>query len=241
MPARARLSLMLSQVSIVVPLAPGESAWTALVNDLVALPRGAELLFASHAPPEAGMAATAHLCGARLRIAWIRTPRGRARQMNLAARASRKPYLWFLHADSRLGPRALEALERGLKAAPDALHYFDLAFETDGFRMMALNNLGAYVRSHVLGMPFGDQGLCMPRRAFLDLGGYDEQAPYGEDHLLVWAARRAGMALRCTGAPLTTSPRKYKEHGWLKTTLRHQALTLRQAWPQALQMLKRRP
>jgi hypothetical protein len=71
----------------------------------------------------------------------------------------------------------------------------------------------------------------LPRRCFLVLKGFDEQASYGEDHLLVWAAHRAGLPLRQIPSTLETSARKYAKHGWLSTTIMHWWLTVAQAWP----------
>jgi hypothetical protein len=90
-------------------------------------------------------------------------------------------------------------------------------------------------------MPFGDQGLVLARSTMAALGGFDESAPYGEDHLLVWAAHRGGVPLRATGARLLTSARKYQERGWLQTTSAHVLLTYRQAWPELLKLVRRSP
>ena len=124
----------------------------------------------------------------------------------------------------------------GLARDPGALHYFDLAFSGDGPPLMRLNERGVWVRSHLLGMPFGDQGFCLRRDVFFGLGGFPEDVPYGEDHLLVWRARQAGVPLRCAPATLLTSARKYGERGWLRTTARHVYLTYRQALPEAARL-----
>ncbi len=89
---------------------------------------------------------------------------------------------------------------------------------------------GANLRSAWLGMPFGDRGLVIPSRSFAALGGFKEDAPYGEDYLLAWAARRAGIPLRRIDARLFTSTRKYERGGWAATTGRHLWLTAAQAW-----------
>jgi hypothetical protein len=70
----------------------------------------------------------------------------------------------------------------------------------------------------------------LPRTLFERLDGFDEHASYGEDHLLVWAAHHAGVPVVPVGASLRTSARRYRERGWLRTTLRHLLLTARQAW-----------
>lgn len=231
---------MIADLAIIIPLAPGDTSWTTLLQDLMHLPAGVELIFTGPKPPQAARPTVSSLAGDRHRISWIRTPLGRARQMNTAARATKRRFLWFLHADSRIDRASIDKLGRALTTTPGAIHYFDLAFDTGGLPFMALNNGGVWVRSHWLGMPFGDQGFCLERELFLLLGGYDEEAPYGEDHLLIWKARRAGVPIKCTGARLVTSPRKYQDRGWLATTWRHVSLTAKQAWPEAIKTLEAR-
>jgi GT2 family glycosyltransferase len=89
-------------------------------------------------------------------------------------------------------------------------------------------------------MPFGDQGFCLRREIWERLGGFDTHASYGEDHLFVWKARRAGVPLRPTGGTLRTSARKYQERGWLRTTARHLHLTATQAFPEWLKLVRAR-
>lgn len=109
---------------------------------------------------------------------------------------------------------SVPALRAALSSAPHARHYFDLAFLRDGLRFMPLNALGTRVRSHWLGMPFSDQRFAIRHAAFHSLGGFDESAPYGEDHLFVWRARRAGITVRATGSTLRTSARHRVRRGY---------------------------
>jgi hypothetical protein len=213
----------------VIPVAPGERALAGLLAQLEALPPEAEILVSGAEPP---------LPSLPPRCRWLLAPRGRAPQLNAGARAATREFLWFLHADSRLAPRTLPALERSLAADPGALHYFDLRFLDDGPALMRLNEAGAWLRSRVGGMPFGDQGLCLRRGLWARLGGFRTDVEYGEDHLLVWRARREGVRLRPTEAPLLTSARRYRERGWLATTARHLRLTARQAIPEWLALVR---
>ncbi|MFY8136371.1 MAG: TIGR04283 family arsenosugar biosynthesis glycosyltransferase [Aquimonas sp.] len=216
---------MLPRLSIVVPIGPGETAWRALLDDLQSLPVDVELLLVGvdRAPVELD-ARSGALAG---RLRWLRTERGRAHQQNAGAAAARGEWLCFLHADSRLDAGAVRALA-ALAQRPSALYYFDLGF-FDGPGLLRLNALGANLRSRLLGLPFGDQGLSLPRTAFERLGGFDPSLPRAEDHALVWAAHRAGLTVRPVGARLRTSGRRYAEAGWLRTTLRFLALTWTQA------------
>lgn len=207
-------------LSVIIPVAPGETAWRQLLDDLAPLDAGHELVLSATEPPPNDLANTA----ARR---WLVAPVGRARQMNAGAASARGEFFWFLHADTRLKPSALDALFRSIDRFPNDLHYFSLRFLNDGPRAMFLNAWGARWRSRWLGMPFGDQGLCLRADRFRELGGFDESLPCAEDHALVQFARRRGLRLRCTGAAIATSARKYREHGWWRTTRRHLGFTLR--------------
>lgn len=210
----------LDDLSVVIPVGPGDGAWRGLLPALAALPPSAEIVLAT---VEADSQSFAD-CPARVRR--LAGAASRARQLNAGAAASRRPWLWFLHADSRFGDAAFDAISR----LPDrpALAYFDLGFH-DGGGAMRINAVGAWIRSRWLRMPFGDQGLLLPRAAFAALGGFDERLDSGEDHALVWAARRAGLPLRPLGVTLSTSARKYAERGWWRTTAQHLRLTWSQA------------
>jgi hypothetical protein len=217
--------MSLDDLAVVVPIGPGDGAWRELLPQLASLPAGARVVVvaadaadlpAIDAGTRAGLAAT---------LVRITAPRGRARQQNAGARAAERSFLWFLHADSRLDAATLPALARCVREHPDGLGFFDLRFRADGPRATVLNGIGAWLRSRWLGLPFGDQGLFLARTTFQRLGGFDESLAFGEDHALVWAAHRARVPLVPAGAPLSTSARKYAEHGWLRTTVHHLWLT----------------
>ncbi len=215
-------------LSVIVPLAPAEGEWQPLLEQLAALPPGSEVIVVCaddmlRPPPPAWPT--------QLRYRECHGEPGRARQQNLGASMASGDWLWFVHADSRLRAETLCELRRFMGQGHYALGWFTLAFRRDGPRWTTLNAAGANLRARWLGLPFGDQGLLLPRACFEALHGFDEQAAYGEDHLLVWAARRAGLPLRHIPAVLETSARKYARHGWLRTTWRHWRLTVAQAWP----------
>ena len=214
---------MQETLAIVVPAGPGDLAWQGLLPQLAKV-RADEivLVVSSDAPP---LAAT--LPG---RTAVCTSPMGRAQQLNAGAASTRAAWLWFVHADSRVTAATLDALHRFVAADRTAIGYFDLRFLEDGPRLIVLNTIGAALRSRWLGLPFGDQGLLMPRRVFETLGGFDEAESSGEDHALVWAARRHGVPLVALRAPIFTSARKYAQAGWWATTRLHLRLTCTQAW-----------
>lgn len=211
-------------LSVVVPLGPGETAWRELMADLEALPAGSEVILVAAAGDLQDTTVQRSTVPARR---WIQAPAGRASQLNAGVAAARHPLLCLLHADSRLPAGSLRRLADSLPGRNE-LAYFDLRF-TDGPALMWLNTLGAWIRSRWLGMPFGDQGFVLDRRDFHRLGGFDPQLACGEDHALVWRARRSGLRLKALRAPILTSARKYARDGWWTTTARHLTLTWRQA------------
>lgn len=217
-------------LSVIVPVAPDETQWRALLEDLAALPESSEVILVRAESNELALPPKSSWPRG-IPIEQLQSAAGRARQMNVGARHARGHWLWFLHADTRLNAQALLALNQFLAIDREALGWFDLKFRDDGPALTALNARGARWRSRWLGLPFGDQGFIIPAQAFAQLGGYDETVRYGEDHLLVWAAHAAHLQVLAVGAAISTSARKYAAHGWLRTTLRHALLTLRQAFP----------
>ena len=219
----------LARLSVVVPVGPGDTLPPPLREQIATLPREAQVhvICAENTQADAIRA----LLHAQPGLQWSCTAaaRGRASQQNAGAAAATRDWLWLLHADAMLAPDTLPALARFIDDDADALGYFDLHFLDDGPRLMRLNAFGARLRSRWLGLPFGDQGLVLRRATFARLGGFDVALTCGEDHDLVWRARRAGVSLRAIGAPLYTSARKYAERGWWTTTARH----LRETWRQA--------
>ncbi|HXH00607.1 MAG TPA: glycosyltransferase [Xanthomonadaceae bacterium] len=214
----------LAGLTVVVPVGPGDALSPQLCTQLEALPPGSELRVVCADVADVNsmrtFAGTRWQCGI--------APSGRAAQQNAGADAATRDWLWFLHADSRLAGDTLAALATFLQRGEAALGYFDLRFLDDGPWLTRLNAAGAWVRSRVLGLPFGDQGLLLPRALFTKLGGFDTAISRGEDHDLVWRARRAGVPIQPVRATLYTSARKYAECGWWPTTLAHQRETWRQ-------------
>jgi GT2 family glycosyltransferase len=226
--------------SVVIPVSESDDSWKSLAPDLRALNPEDEILFVSSQQKAFLICSDALLEG--LRVSAVSSDLGRAKQLNAGARAAKNEFLWFLHCDSRFSPGALAELRRSTVSSPDALCFFDLRFLRDGPLVMKLTEIGTWIRSTILRMPFGDQGFCLSKSNFQKLGGFDERAPYGEDHLLVWKAHQAGVKLKAVGQSLFTSARKYKSNGWAATTSLHLRLTFAQAWPEFVRFLQtRRP
>jgi hypothetical protein len=215
------LTLMKPSVDIIVPAGPGDYAWRQLLPQLTPSPAQNTILVLPAGDAEGP--------DDHAGVSVVRSPSGRARQLNAGAAAGNGDWLWFLHADSSLSAKTLDVMRGFVDCDEDAIGYFRLRFLDDGPRLMVINTFGAYLRSRFLGLPFGDQGLLMSRRVFVALGGFDDAAGKGEDHALIWSARAHGVPLRPLKAAIHTSARKYAEHGWWPTTWQHLRMTREQA------------
>jgi hypothetical protein len=208
----------LDRLSIVIPVGSGDLAWRPLVASLRDLLPGVELVVSSVDPIETSGPVVA-----------VSGPAGRAAQLNRGAAAATGEWLWFLHADSALSANAVPALQDFLGGPPRRIAYFRLRFAGDGPFLVRLNAVGANVRSRWLGLPFGDQGLVVAKALWLELGRFDESFGRGEDLEFVVRARRRGIPLVELPAALITSARRYRDQGWLRTTLLHAWATAEQA------------
>ncbi|MGV8941260.1 MAG: glycosyltransferase [Lysobacter sp.] len=219
----------LAGVTVVVPVGPGDRVSPQLRAQLAQLPSRARVWVVGCAADAIDEALPTDGAGGPQ---WRRlySPQSRSLQQNTGAAAAGSDWLWFLHADAALAPESLPALARFIDAGVSALGYFDLRFLDDGPALMRLNAAGVWLRSRGLRLPFGDQGLVLPRALFNLVGGFDPATTRGEDHQLVWRVRRAGFPVLPVGAPLYTSARRYAARGWGTTTGGHLVETLRQAW-----------
>lgn len=149
-------------------------------------------------------------------VRWIEAPRGRARQMNAGAAAARGDRLWFLHADCQAPPDAPARILEALGDPRTSMGAFRFAVDSPRHAYRVLE-LGIRVRSELLGVPYGDQGLFLRRADFERLGGFPEVSAM-EDLYLVREMRRQGR-VRTLPVPLVTSARRWESQGLLATGL----------------------
>ncbi len=148
---------------------------------------------------------------------------GRYAQMNAAAEATDADILIFVHADTLLPAGWIPTIDRILADPRVSLGAFQLAIAgaTKPERIVAaLANL----RSRSWGYPYGDQALFLRRATFEQLAGFSAM-PIMEDRDL---ARRARLLGRTVIAPafVTTSPRRWRQLGVVRTSMINQLVLL---------------
>jgi rSAM/selenodomain-associated transferase 2 len=146
----------------------------------------------------------------------IVAPRGRAAQMNAGAALARGDVLIFLHADTRL-PNNDDALVRaGLERSRRAWGRFDIAI-VGRSPLLALVARTINLRSRLSGIATGDQAMFVTRDVFARVGGFPDIALM-EDVALSGALKRVSRPL-CIATKVTTSGRRWEQHGVLRTVV----------------------
>lgn len=153
----------------------------------------------------------------RIGAAVLRAPGDRGSRLAAAARVARGDVFFFIHADSRPPEGALDLIRRAVEKGACA-GAFSLAYEnpTPGLRWIAW---WANLRSRLLRLPFGDQGLFCRREAYERAGGFRD-LPICDDVDLVRRLTKAGRFVVLPEKTMT-SPRRYRERGALSRVLRN--------------------
>lgn len=209
---------MRAKLSVVIPTL---NAAEALPGCLAALMEGVEAglireLVMSDGGSDDATAAIAEEAGAKL----VQGAPSRGGQLRRGAEATEGDWVLFLHADTRLpagwSDHAVRQIEDGRPA------YFRLKFDCPGVAAIVVAGW-ANLRSRLLGLPYGDQGLLISRRDYDAVGGYRD-IPLMED---VAIARALRGRLRMLPVSAKTSAARYRRDGWLRRGARNLSLLLR--------------
>lgn len=148
----------------------------------------------------------------------ITTRAGRARQMNAGAAVASGERLLFLHADTKL-PDGFAEVVRATLDNGSVAGAFRLRIDSDrpGLRWV---EWAANLRSRLLQLPYGDQGLFLNASTFYKAGGFRDM-PLMEDFELCRRLRGTGQVAL---APLavSTSASRWLSLGVVRTTLVNQ-------------------
>jgi rSAM/selenodomain-associated transferase 2 len=200
------------KLSIIMPVLNEASAIEAALRALAPLrARGTEVIVVDGGSHD-GTAELARPLADRV----LSAPRGRAAQMNAGAAATHGDTLLFLHADTRLPDDADALVRDGLaRRSGGPWGRFDVRFDRGGWLRLVASMMNA--RSRLTGIATGDQAMFMTRAAFDQAGGFPDIALM-EDIALSARLKRLGRPL-CLSARVTTSGRRWRTHGTLRTIL----------------------
>jgi rSAM/selenodomain-associated transferase 2 len=147
----------------------------------------------------------------------IDAEKGRGIQFNAGARLASAPYLFFLHADTRVSPdafRQIRACFEGPRGQTYQIGTFRMAFDEPRW---ILRLYSFFTRFDTIWTSFGDQGIFVRKAFFEAIGGFPEW-PLFEDVRLLQKARKR-TKVRSLPGPVTTSARRFMKRGIIRQQL----------------------
>lgn len=134
--------------------------------------------------------------------------RGRAKQMNIGAAAASRDTLYFLHADTLPPYHFDQIIIEANKNEIDA-GCFRLKFD---YAHWFLKANAWFTRFSFDSFRFGDQSLFIDRKAFIDIGGFNEANLVFEDQEIIKRIRQQ-YSFRVLKQYVTSSARMYLKNG----------------------------
>ena len=144
------------------------------------------------------------------------SPRGRAMQMNAGARQAAGDVLLFLHADTKLPAGASRDIHECMADARCAGGRFDIRLDSTRPLLRLVGRMIS-LRSRLTRVATGDQAIFVRRAVFERLGGFPE-IPLMEDVAFSRALKKEG-SIACLRARVTSSARRWEQHGPVRTIL----------------------
>jgi rSAM/selenodomain-associated transferase 2 len=198
-------------LSVVIPTLNAEPALAATLERM----SSADEIVVADGGSTDDTSAVAERHGARI----VPSPMGRGVQLAAGAVAARGDWLLFLHADTLPGQRWHAAVEAHIAAAPGKAACFHFRLADRAWQARWIER-GVAARTRLLALPYGDQGLLVPRSLYERVGGY-RPLPLMEDVDLV---RRIGRRrFRILDETAATSAERWRRDGWLRRSARNLA------------------
>ena len=142
------------KISMILPIYNESSTIDGMMDQLRALPGDWEILFADGGSRDG----TVQRIGTEFPV--LKSPKGRAAQMNDGAARASGEIVWFVHCDSRLPEDAHSQIQAAAESGA-AWGCFHMGFDYDG-PFMGCNTFFSNRRARQ-GIAFGDQGIWIRR------------------------------------------------------------------------------
>ena len=157
----------------------------------------------------------------------VDSPPGRGSQLRAGAESAHGDWLLFLHADTVLSEGWSDAVRTFIADEDKAVErsdpqrlcagYFKFALDDPSPQARRVERLVGW-RNRVLALPYGDQGLLMPKALYEQVGGY-RAVTLMEDVEIV---RRIGRRrLQLIDMPAVTSATRYRRDGYWRRPARN--------------------
>jgi rSAM/selenodomain-associated transferase 2 len=164
-------------VSVIIPTYNEEKALPTTLNTLLLQKGEYEVIVADGGSSDH----TRDIVESAVSINFTTAPKGRAVQMNAAARKARGEWLLFLHADTLLPKGAICRLNSFEMEASYQAGGFKHRFSGTDWRLRLISWIDN-LRARLTRIIYGDQAMFVRRRLFQEMGGFPEE-PVLEDLL----------------------------------------------------------
>jgi rSAM/selenodomain-associated transferase 2 len=141
----------------------------------------------------------------------ISPERGRAAQMNWAAKTASEDVLYFIHADVKIHPDYADDIQSALQAGYD-MGCYRFVFDSSHL-LLKVNSF--FTRFPFIWCRGGDQTLFIKRKVFEDLGGY-RSMKIMEEYDLLRRAWKKNYRFKIIPKNIVVSARKYNNNSYFK-------------------------
>jgi rSAM/selenodomain-associated transferase 2 len=153
----------------------------------------------------------------------IRSPRGRAIQMNTGAREATGEILWFLHADCLPHPESINKIRETVSPDRVIAGAFEYRLDGDG-SIYRISEYLSNLKNRFLNLIYGDMGIFVDAQIFRQVGGFRE-IPIMEDMDFCKRVKRVGN-IAILPYCIMTSARRWKKEGPVINIIRNWFLQL---------------
>ena len=188
------------KITMIIPIYNESKTIESMMDQLDTLPGDWEILFADGGSKDD----TLEKIGTRYRC--LKSPKGRANQMNHGAANASAEVLWFIHCDSVL-PKAAHAQICNAVESGAQWGCFHIGFDYDG-PFMGCNTYFSNRRAKK-GIAFGDQGIWVKKDVFDAMGGFPD-LPIMEDYEFSLRMQRRQLPICQLPGRIITSGRRYE-------------------------------
>ena len=189
------------KITMILPVYNESKTVDTMLSQLEALPGDWEILFADGGSWDD----TLSRIGSRYRV--LKSPKGRANQMNHGAANASAEVLWFVHCDSQLPTDAHAQISQAIGQGA-RWGCFHIGFDYDG-PFMDFNTYFSNRRAKK-GIAFGDQGIWVRKDVFDAMGGFPD-LPIMEDYEFSLRMQRQNIPIRQLPGRIITSGRRYEK------------------------------
>jgi rSAM/selenodomain-associated transferase 2 len=148
-------------------------------------------------------------------------PKGKAKQMNSAAKSAKGDILLFLHADCILEEGAIKSITECIKSGYDG-GCLSQRISSPELVFRFIEGSGN-LRAKIFRIFYGDQAIFVKKDVFFELGGYD-QVDIFEDVIFSKKLRK-NHKVCILKSRVYSSARRWKKQGIIRTTIINWALT----------------